>query len=213
MNLNSMPGLRSEDEFLREYKALSQLIGNLEERSELIAIDKRKDIEQKKIDIFDANRSISNQIQETNRELDKKLKSNLALVEDLENNVQNLTKNNQKMIYEFKHVVSDIATKKADDLVDKKTKDQIAAAKNLFFKKVLREIVVGNDKEEEAIKILENQISMKEKLLKKALLGAEHFRVAIEKIEARHKATMKKNQTFLKKLSSSLGFGHVVYYN
>lgn len=213
MNSNSITGLRSEDEFLREYKALSQLIGNLEERSELIAIDKRKDIEQKKVDIFDVNRSISNQIQETNRELDKKIRSNLALVEDLDINVQALSRNNKRMISEFKHVISDIATKKADDLVDRKTKDQIAAAKNLFFKKVLREIVVGNDKEEEAIKILENQIAIKEKLLKKALLGAEHFRVAIEKVESRHRSTMHKNASFLSQISSSLGFGHVQYYN
>jgi hypothetical protein len=213
MNSNRMPGLRTEDEFNREYKALSQLIGNLEERSELINLDKKREQEKKQTDFFDTSRSISNQILETNKDLDKKLKSNLVLAEELDNNIQTLKKNTSKMIDEFRHVVSEISTKKAEDLVDQKTRDQITAAKNLFFKKVLREIVVGNDKDEEAIKILENQLTMKEKLLKKALLGAEHFRVSIEKVEERHRAVKELSSEFLKMLSQAIGFGHVIYNN
>jgi hypothetical protein len=211
MKDNRLPGLRSEEEFNREYKLLSQLIGNLEERSELITLDKKREQEQKKPDFFDTSRSISNQILETNKDLDKKLKFNLGLADELESGVLNLRKNTTKMVTEFRHVVSDISTQKAEDLVDLKTREQITAAKNLFFKKVLREIVVGNDKDEEVIKILENQLTMKEKLLKKALLGAEHFRVSIEKVEERHRAVKALSSEFLRHLSQAIGFGHVNY--
>lgn len=209
MKDNRLPGLRSEDEFNREYKLLSQLIGNLEERSELITLDKKREQEQKKPDFFDTSRSISNQILETNKDLDKKLKFNLGLADDLENSIQALKKNTNRMVSEFRHVVSDISTKKAEDLVDNKTREQITTAKNLFFKKVLREIVVGNDKDEEAVRILENQLTMKEKLLKKALLGAEHFRVSIEKVEEQHRAVKALSSDFLGQLSQAISFGHV----
>lgn len=204
-----MPGLRTEDEFNREYKLLSQLIGNLEERSELITLDKKRDQEQKKTDFFDTSRSISNQILETNRDLEKKLRYNLGLADELDANVQTLRKNTQRMASEFRHVVSDISTKKAEELVDNKTREQIMKAKNIFFKKVLREIVVGNDKDEEVVKVLENQLTMKEKLLKKALLGAEHFRVSIEKVQEQYSAVKTLTSEFLKTLSQAIGFGHV----
>ena len=209
MNISRLPGLRTEDEFNREFKALSQLIGNLEEQSEAINLNKKRESENKKVDLFDVNKSISNQIQETNKELEKKLQNNLDFMEELERNIVNLRKSAGKMIVEYKRAINDLATKKTEDLVDSKLKEQLNAAKNLFFKKVLREIVVGNDKGEEVVRVLENKLAMKEKLLKKALLGSEHFRTSIEKVEAKHE-TMKATYTeFLRKLSGAMGFGHM----
>ena len=90
MNIGKIPGLRGEEEFNREYKALSELIGNLEERTESINYDRRREVDTKKTDLFDVNRTISNQIQETNRELEKKIKNNLTQVEDLEKGLDSL---------------------------------------------------------------------------------------------------------------------------
>ena len=209
MNVNRLPGLRGEDEFNREYKALSQLIGNLEERSEAITMDKKRETENKKVDLFDVNKSISNQIQETNRELEKKLQTNIGYLDELETNVTSLKKNTNKMVSEYKKAINDLATKKTNDLIDSKLKDQLNAAKNLFFKKVLREIVVGNDKGQEVVKVLETKLMMKDKLLKKALLGAEHFRVAIEKVENKYDNMKSTFSDFLRKLNNALAFGHV----
>jgi hypothetical protein len=209
MNLAKIPGLRAEDEFSREYKALSLLIGDLEERSETIAMDKKREVDTKKVDLFDASKSISNQIQETNKELEKKLAGNLNYMEDLETNVDGLRKTTGKLIAEFKKALNDLGTKSTEQLIDSKVRDQVANAKNLFFKKVLREIVVGNEKIEEIIRALEAKLALKGKLLKKALLGAEHYRVRIEFEQNKYQALKRKDEDFFKKISNAIGFGHV----
>ena len=209
MNISRIPNLRAEEEFSKEYRALSLLIGNLEERSESIALDKKREQDNKKVDLFDVNKSISNQIQETNKDLEKKLMGNLNFMDDLETNVEGLKRNTTKLISEYKKAINDLATKKTEDLIDNKVRDQIANAKNLFFKKVLREIVVGNEKAEDVIRVLESKIALKEKLLKKALLGAEHFRISIEKVENKYIGLKKKDEDYFKKISNSLCFGHV----
>ena len=84
---------------------------------------------------------------------------------------------------QYRKAIRELSTKKTEELLDSKSKDLITNAKNLFFKKVLREIVIGNDRGEDVIRVLEQKLALKDKLLKKALLGAEHFRVSIEKVE------------------------------
>lgn len=86
---------------------------------------------------------------------------------------------------QYRKAIRELSTKKTEELLDSKSKDLITNAKNLFFKKVLREIVIGNDRGEDVIRVLEQKLALKDKLLKKALLGAEHFRVSIEKVEAK----------------------------
>ena len=45
--------------------------------------------------------------------------------------------------------------------------------------------------------------------MKKALLGAEHFRVSIEKVEAKQASLKGSIGNFLQRISQSLSFGHV----
>lgn len=210
MNLAKLvPGLREEAEFDGQFKELERLLGDLEDRSELIALDKKKEQEARKTDLFDINKSISTQIQDTSQKLGQKLDGNLKHVEDLDVQVSGMETTVSKLMQEYKRAMTELATKKTEDLVDSKMKEQLTNAKNLFFKKVLREIVVGNDKGEDVIRVLENKLSIKEKLLKKALLAAEHYRLSIEKVEAKYQNVRRRQLEFLSTISSSVGFGFV----
>jgi hypothetical protein len=209
MNFLKIPGLRTEDEFSKEYKELEQMIGNMEERSEAVNMNKKRDQESKKLEAFEVNKSLSNQIHSTNHELEDKILKSIAVIEDLEQTMETLRFNTARMISEYKRAVNSLATRKTEDLIDPKLKDQLFTAKNLFFKKVLREIVVDNDKNEEKIRILENKLMIKDKMLKKALLAAEHFKGSIELVERKYDRIKEKSATFLKRVNESLTFGSV----
>lgn len=210
MNLAKLvPGLRDEAEFDGQFKELERLLGDLEDRSELIALDKKKEQEARKTDLFDINKSISTQIQDTSQKLGQKLDGNLKHVEDLDLQVTGLETTMSKLMQEYKRAMTELATKKTEDLIDSKMKEQLTNAKNLFFKKVLREIVVGNDKGDDVIRVLENKLSIKEKLLKKALLAAEHYRLSIEKVEAKYQNVKRRQLEHLSRISGAVGFGFV----
>jgi hypothetical protein len=73
-------------------------------------------------------------------------------------------------------VLESLEMTKTDEMITDDVKKQLKEIKNLFFKKVLRTIVIGEDKSEENLNYYRSKLILKEKLLRKSLMAAEFYK-------------------------------------
>lgn len=198
---------KSQGEFEKEYKELEHLIGSIEKIK--FTTQFGEEATQNDRNFKEINQNLTKEIYTIYENMERRISYYNKAVDSLIKMIIKVKGSISTLIGHCKEAIRQSETKKIEELITPDIREQLKHIKNEFFMKILRSILVGDDAGDATNQIYRTKLSLKERLLRKTLLAAEHYKKEIDILHERKEIVKQSVIDFMSKNDDALSIGIV----